>query len=112
MIYSVIKEILVAFAVGIRNIFKKRMTLRYPEVKLDIDSGYTYDFKTDTASPGFKGRHILYTDKCTGCSLCAIVCENIADCIDMVRVEGNCQLMKEVLCLKLIMADVFFVVFV
>ena len=89
MIYTVIKAIFIAFAVGIRNIFKKRMTLRYPEEKLEIDSGYTFDYKTDTGSPGFKGRHILYTDKCTGCSLCAIACENIADCIDMVRVEGN-----------------------
>ena len=40
------------------------MTLRYPEEKLEIDSGYTFDYKTDTGSPGFKGRHILYTDKC------------------------------------------------
>ena len=89
MIYTVIKAIFIAFSVGIRNIFKKRMTLRYPEEKLEIDSGYTFDYKTVPGSPGFKGRHILYTDKCTGCSLCAIACENIADCIDMVRVEGN-----------------------
>ena len=86
---KLITGILGAFAVGFRNVFKRRMTLRYPEQKLDIESGYTFDAKSNTGSAGFKGRHILYTDKCTGCSLCAIACENIADCIDMVQVEGN-----------------------
>ena len=89
MNYKLISGILGAFAVGLRNVFKRRMTLRYPEEHLEIESGYTYDAKTETGSPGFKGRHILYTDKCTGCSLCAIACENIADCIDMVKVEGS-----------------------
>ena len=86
---KLITGILGAFAVGFRNVFKRRMTLRYPEQKLDIESGYTFDAKSNTGSAGFKGRHILYTDKCTGCSLCAIACENIADCIDMVQVEGS-----------------------
>ena len=89
MNYKLISGILGAFVVGLRNVFKRRMTLKYPEEHLEIESGYTYDAKTETGSPGFKGRHILYTDKCTGCSLCAIACENIADCIDMVKVEGS-----------------------
>ncbi|MDA4131651.1 MAG: 4Fe-4S dicluster domain-containing protein [Thaumarchaeota archaeon] len=34
-------------------------------------------------TPGFKGRHLLIEDKCTGCQLCAIACDGIAVAIDM-----------------------------
>ena len=81
--------ILVALQATVKSFFKKRYTLRYPQRKLDIDAGYTFDPRSQVANPGLKGRHILYTDKCTGCSLCAIACENIAACIDMVKVEGD-----------------------
>ena len=77
--------ILVALQATVKSFFKKRYTLRYPQQKLDIDAGYTFDPRSQVANPGLKGRHILYTDKCTGCSLCAIACENIAACIDMVK---------------------------
>jgi NADH-quinone oxidoreductase subunit I len=36
---------------------------------------------------GYKGRHILFHDKCTGCQLCAIACEDIAEAIAMPKVE-------------------------
>ena len=81
--------IAIALQAAVKSFFKKRYTLRYPQQKLDIDAGYTFDPRSQVANPGLKGRHILYTDKCTGCSLCAIVCENIAACIDMVKVEGD-----------------------
>lgn len=67
--------------------FVRRMTLRYPEVQLELHGGYTYDPKKQVGFPGFKGRHILYLDKCTGCRLCEIACENIADCITMPSLE-------------------------
>lgn len=71
------------------HLFRRRMTLRYPDVKLDLGPGYTYDPKKQVGAAGYKGRHILYIDKCTGCQLCAIACENIALCIDMVKVDGK-----------------------
>ena len=86
----------VALWAGAKQIFKRRYTLRYPEQRLDIlmvdnqkSGGYEFDPKKQVATAGFKGRHILYMDKCTGCSLCAIACENIASCIDMVKVDKS-----------------------
>ncbi|MFQ6011124.1 MAG: NuoI/complex I 23 kDa subunit family protein [Nitrososphaerales archaeon] len=89
MSVSLARGIFDAFFASIRSLFKKRYTLRYPEQKLDLPDGYTFDPKTQVGSPGVKGRHILFLDKCTGCSLCAIACEGIADCIDMVKVDGT-----------------------
>ena len=86
---SLARGVFDAFFASLRSLFKRRYTIRYPEQKLTFDSGYEFDPKTQVGSPGSKGRHILYLDKCTGCSLCAIACENIADCIDMVKVEGK-----------------------
>jgi len=81
---------------GVKQIYKHRYTLRYPEQKLDLlmvdnrkSGGYEFDAKKQVGTAGFKGRHILYMDKCTGCSLCAIACEGIADCIDMVKVDKS-----------------------
>ena len=60
------------------------MTLRYPEQKLDLEGpGYQFDAKTGTGRPGFKGRHLLIEDKCTGCQLCAIACDGVAVAIEM-----------------------------
>ena len=37
--------------------------------------------------PGFKGRHLLIEDKCTGCQLCAIACDGVAVAIEMQDVK-------------------------
>lgn len=58
------------------------MTLRYPESKLMLPEGYRYP------RTGYKGRHLLDMEKCTGCSICAITCRNITGAIKMVEVEG------------------------
>lgn len=50
-------------------------------------SYYVYDPKLGIAKPGYKGRHILWMDKCTGCQLCSIACENISQAIEMVKVS-------------------------
>ncbi len=63
------------------------MTLRYPESQTELQSYYTYDPKLGVAKPGYKGRHILWLDKCTGCQLCSIACENISQAIEMVKVN-------------------------
>jgi len=67
---------------GFKHLYKRRMTLRYPESKLEILSGYRYPLA------GYKGRHVLSMEKCTGCSICELTCRNIARAIKMVRVEG------------------------
>ncbi len=75
---------------GVRHAFRPRMTLRYPEQKLDLEGpGYKFDPKKGVGLPGFKGRHILYFDKCTGCQLCAIACDGVAVAIEMQFVQKN-----------------------
>jgi formate hydrogenlyase subunit 6/NADH:ubiquinone oxidoreductase subunit I len=79
-----IRGTLIATWSGVRHFFKPRMTLKYPEQKLDLEGpGYQYDAKKGVGLPGFKGRHILFEDKCTGCQLCAIACDGVAVAIDM-----------------------------
>jgi len=96
--FSYIKGVAIATWSGIRHLFKPRMTLRYPEQKLDLEgTGYKYDAKQGVGLPGFKGRHILYFDKCTGCQLCAIACDGVAVAIDMQKVvKGKPQNKKEI----------------
>jgi NADH-quinone oxidoreductase subunit I len=79
-----LKGTLAATWSGVKHLFKPRMTLRYPEQKLDLEGpGYQYDAKKGVGIPGFKGRHILFENKCTGCQLCAIACDGVAVAIDM-----------------------------
>jgi NADH-quinone oxidoreductase subunit I len=69
---------------AIRHFFKQRLTLKYPEQKLDLQGpGYQFDAKAGVGRPGFKGRHVLIEDKCTGCQLCAIACDGVAVAIEM-----------------------------
>jgi formate hydrogenlyase subunit 6/NADH:ubiquinone oxidoreductase subunit I len=95
---SYIKGLLVATWSGVRHIFRPRMTLRYPEQKLDLEGpGYRYDPRQGVGLPGFKGRHILYMDKCTGCQLCAIACDGVAVAIEMQHIpKGKPQNKKEI----------------
>jgi formate hydrogenlyase subunit 6/NADH:ubiquinone oxidoreductase subunit I len=74
------------------------MTLRYPEQKLDLEGpGYKYDARQGVGLAGFKGRHILYFEKCTGCQLCAIACDGVAVAIEMQKVpKGRPQNKKEI----------------
>jgi formate hydrogenlyase subunit 6/NADH:ubiquinone oxidoreductase subunit I len=96
--WSYIKGVFVATWTGIRHLFHPRMTLRYPEQKLDLEgTGYKYDAKQGVGLPGFKGRHILYFEKCTGCQLCAIACDGVAVAIDMQKVtKGRPQNKKDI----------------
>jgi NADH-quinone oxidoreductase subunit I len=68
---------------GVRHLFRRRMTLRYPESKMKLPDGYRYP------KAGFKGRHVLDMARCTGCSICEYICRNIAGAIGMVPVQGT-----------------------
>jgi NADH-quinone oxidoreductase subunit I len=73
---------------GSKHLLIKRFTFRYPEEKLKfVGDGYQFDPKRGVGIAGYRGRHILFHDKCTGCQLCAIACEGIAEAIGMVKVD-------------------------
>jgi len=73
---------------GSKHLLIKRFTFRYPEEKLKfVGDGYQFDPKRAVGIAGLRGRHILFHDKCTGCQLCAITCEGIAEAIGMVKVD-------------------------
>ena len=59
---------------GIKHIFKRTFTMKYPYQKLRLPTG-------------FRGRHLLYLDKCTGCGICAWICPE--RCISMVPVTND-----------------------
>jgi len=59
---------------GIKHIFKHTFTMKYPYQKVLLPKG-------------FRGRHLLYMDKCTGCGICAWICPE--RCISMVPVTDN-----------------------
>ena len=61
-------------AVITRNLFKKPMTLQFP-------------YKTLPPVEGYRGRHLLDMEKCTGCPVCSLACPNMA--IELVEVNGK-----------------------
>jgi len=72
-------DTLKGFGVTFKQIFKKPLTLQYPEYKRPV-------------YPRFRGRHRLWRhenglEKCVGCSLCAAACP--ADCIRVVAAENT-----------------------
>ena len=96
--WGYIKGVFVATWSGLRHFTHPRMTLRYPDQKLDLEGqGYHYDARQGVGLPGFKGRHILKFEKCTGCQLCAIACDGVAVAIEMQKVEkGRPQNKKQI----------------
>ncbi len=87
---SSIKGAWIATWSGFRHLLKPRMTMRYPEQKLDLQGpGYHFDPRNGVGLPGFKGRHLLREDKCTGCQLCAIACDGVAVAIEMQTLVRN-----------------------
>ena len=110
--WAYIKGVFIATWTGLRHLSHPRMTLKYPEQKMDLEyegypvsprrpaglsPGYKYDPVKAVGIAGFKGRHILYFERCTGCQLCAIACDGIAVAIDMQKVsKGRPQNKKDV----------------
>ncbi|MEN3047932.1 MAG: 4Fe-4S binding protein [Candidatus Caldarchaeales archaeon] len=81
-----LKEVLGPLWTAAKHVFAKPYTFKYPYERIPsaLQENYRYDPKAGVAYPGSKGRHLLRIDKCTGCSLCDIACQNIAEAITMV----------------------------
>ena len=58
----------------LKNLFRKPMTLQFPYESLPPVEGY-------------RGRHVLDLDKCTGCFICCMICPNKA--IGLVDFRGR-----------------------
>lgn len=63
-----------AFLEGVRQIFKKTFTLKHPYQRHELPDGY-------------RGRHLLYLNRCTGCGICAWICPE--KCITLVPVTDE-----------------------
>ncbi len=61
-----------------------------------VGDGYQFDPKRGVGIAGSRGRHILFHEKCTGCQLSAITCEDIAEAIEIVKVNENGNKIKKV----------------
>jgi formate hydrogenlyase subunit 6/NADH:ubiquinone oxidoreductase subunit I len=61
---------------GVKHIFKRTFTIKYPYQKVLLPKG-------------FRGRHLLYMEKCTGCGICAWICPE--RCITLVAVTNNTE---------------------
>lgn len=84
-----VKGLIISVSTGFIHLFRRRMTTMYPETQnYPTTSIYAYDPKKGVAVSGWRGRHYLDMTKCTGCQLCYIACENIAQAIEMVPVPG------------------------
>ena len=86
MVLQQIVRIIRPYLVGVKHIFMTPITVKYPYERVVnvTKENYRYDPKAGIAYPGYKGRHVLYLNKCTGCSLCDIACQNISEAITMV----------------------------
>ncbi len=51
----------VAYYTGIRHLFHRPYTLKFPQQRYAVEKGY-------------RGRHLLHLDRCTGCGICAWIC--------------------------------------
>ncbi len=86
MVSRLILQLVKPFFTATRHLIMRPYTLKYPYERVPNlpSENYRYDPKAGIAYPGYKGRHILYLNKCTGCSLCDLTCQNIAEAITMV----------------------------
>src|SRR5467141_4805881 len=65
-----VADIWTAYYSGLRHLFHRSYTLRFPEQRLVVEKGY-------------RGRHLLHLDRCTGCGICAWICPE--KCITIVQ---------------------------
>jgi formate hydrogenlyase subunit 6/NADH:ubiquinone oxidoreductase subunit I len=63
-----------AFLEAVKHMFKKTFTLKHPYQKHEFADGY-------------RGRHLLYMDLCTGCGICAWICPE--KCITIIPITDE-----------------------
>lgn len=51
----------IAYYTGLRHLFHRPYTLKFPTQRYAVEQGY-------------RGRHLLHLDRCTGCGICAWIC--------------------------------------
>ncbi len=51
----------IAYYAGLRHLFHRPYTLKFPQQRYAVEQGY-------------RGRHLLHLDRCTGCGICAWIC--------------------------------------
>src|SRR5881409_2916391 len=61
---------LLAYTTGLRHLLHKPYTLKFPQQRYAVEKGY-------------RGRHLLHLDRCTGCGICAWICPE--KCITIVQ---------------------------
>ncbi len=87
---SFVNRLFSAINSGTKHLFKRRFTLRYPDQKFILEGeGYQYDPKNGVGIAGYRGRHILYLERCTGCSLCFMMCKGISLAIEMINLPDK-----------------------
>ena len=74
-------ELLAGLRITLKNLFKRKITLQYPEEKTPV-------------SPRFRGLHALRRypngeERCIGCKLCEAVCPALAITIETEEREDN-----------------------
>jgi NADH-quinone oxidoreductase subunit I len=85
---SFVNKMLGAIVSGVKHVFRKRFTLRFPKQRSEMHGeGYQYDPKEGVGVAGYRGRHVLYMEKCTGCSLCYMTCQGVSQAIEMIHLE-------------------------
>jgi NADH-quinone oxidoreductase subunit I len=80
---AVIRPLLIGFATTLRHLFKKPITLNYPEEKFPM-------------FPRFRGKQVLMRDengleKCVACGLCSVACPADAIYLEAAENDGSVQ---------------------
>ena len=83
MILAMIRPFLIGFATTLKHMFKKPITVNYPDEKVPV-------------FPKYRGKQVLMRDendleKCVACGLCSVACP--ADAIYLEPAENNGEVM-------------------
>src|SRR5436309_15908984 len=80
---AVIRPLLIGFATTLKYLFKKPVTINYPEEKIPV-------------FPKWRGKQVLMRDedgleKCVACGLCAVACPADAIYLEAAENDGSVQ---------------------
>src|SRR2546423_14661000 len=80
---AVIRSLLIGFATTFKHLFKKPITVNYPEQKFPM-------------FPKFRGKQVLMRDehgleKCVACGLCSVACPADAIYLEAAENDGSVQ---------------------